>query len=37
MSGPNIAIDYLANCPDFVDELARLSWEEWQDIYEQRK
>jgi len=37
MTGPNIAIDYLANCPELVDELARLSWEEWQDVYQQRK
>src|SRR5215831_1046595 len=37
MTGPNIAIDYLANCPELVDELARLSWKEWQDIYQQRK
>ena len=34
---PNIAIDYLANCPDLVDALARLSWNEWQEIYLQRK
>lgn len=37
MTGPNIAIDYLANCPELVDELARLSWEEWQEVYEQRQ
>ena len=37
MSGPNIAIDYLANCPELVDELARLSWKEWPEVYEQRK
>ena len=34
---PNIAIDYLANCPELVDALARLSWNEWQEIYLQRK
>ena len=33
----NIAIDYLANCPGLVDEIARLSWKEWQEIYQQRK
>ena len=33
----NIAIDYLANCPELIDELARLSWKEWQDVYQQRK
>jgi len=37
MTGTNIAIDYLANCPELVDELARLSWEEWPEVYEQRK
>ena len=37
MTRPDIVIDYLANCPEHVDELARLSWKEWQDIYEQRK
>jgi len=25
MTGPNIAIDYLANCPELIGELARLS------------
>jgi GNAT superfamily N-acetyltransferase len=37
MTRPNIAIDYLANRPGLVDELARLSWKEWQEVYEQRK
>ena len=37
MTGPNIAIEYLVHCPELIDELARLSWEEWQDVYEQRK
>ncbi len=37
MTPPNIAIDSLANCPEFVGELARLSWKEWQEVYEQRK
>jgi len=37
MIGPKIAIDYLANCPELVDELARLSWEEWQEVYRQRR
>jgi len=31
-----IAIDYLGSCPEFVDALARLSWKEWQEIYQQR-
>src|SRR5215831_20635622 len=37
MTGTNIAIDYLANCPELVDELARLSWKEWPEVYKQRK
>ena len=36
MTRPNIAVDYLANHPELADELARLSWAEWQSIYEQR-
>ena len=32
-----IAIDYLANCPEFLDALAQLSWKEWQEIYQQRE
>jgi len=37
MTRPNIVIDYLANCPELAGELARLSWEEWQHVYEQRE
>ena len=37
MTRPDIAIDYLANRPEFVGELARLSWKEWQEIYRQRE
>jgi GNAT superfamily N-acetyltransferase len=37
MTRPDIAIDYLANFPELVDELAWLSWKEWQEIYSQRK
>jgi hypothetical protein len=37
MTRPDIVIDYLANCPELADELARLSWKEWQEIYHQRK
>jgi len=33
---PDITIEYLADRTEFVEELARLSWREWQDIYEQR-
>ena len=36
MTSPEITIDYLANRPEFLEELAQLSWKEWQDIYEQR-
>ena len=37
MIGLNIAIDYLANCPELIGEVARLSWKEWQEIYQQRE
>ena len=37
MTRPSIAIDYLANCPEFLHALAQLSWEEWQEIYQQRE
>ena len=37
MTRPDIVIDYLANCPELVDELARLSWKEWQEVYQQRE
>ena len=37
MTRSDIAIDYLANCPEFVDALAQLSWKEWQEVYQQRK
>ena len=33
MSEPSITIDYLANHLHLADQLARLSWEEWQPIY----
>ena len=32
----DITIEYLANRPEFIDELARLSFLEWQDVYQQR-
>lgn len=35
MTELNIAIDYLANCPDLANDLARISWNEWRSIYEQ--
>ena len=37
MTRPSIVIDYLANCPELAGELARLSWKEWQDVYQQRE
>jgi len=37
MMRPDIVIDYLASCPEFAGELARLSWKEWQDVYQQRE
>jgi GNAT superfamily N-acetyltransferase len=36
VTNPEIAVDYLANRPEFLEQLARLSWKEWQDVYEQR-
>ena len=33
----NIAVDYLANHPELVEQLARLSWTEWQPIYQERQ
>jgi len=37
MTRPDIVIDYLASCPELARELARLSWKEWQDVYQQRE
>ncbi len=36
MTSLEIRLDYLANHPELVDELARLSWKEWQEVYQQR-
>ena len=36
MTASDITIEYLANWPEFIEELARLSFLEWQDVYEQR-
>lgn len=36
MTALNIRIDYLANHPHLTEELARISWNEWRTIYEQR-
>lgn len=36
MSLVNIRVDYLANHPELVEQLARLSWAEWQPIYQER-
>jgi GNAT superfamily N-acetyltransferase len=32
-----ITIEYLANRPEFLDEIARLSWHEWQEVYQRRE
>jgi N-acetylglutamate synthase-like GNAT family acetyltransferase len=37
MRSADILIDYLNEHPELVDELARLSWKEWQDVYEKRQ
>ena len=37
MTLADTTIDYLANRPELIEELARLSWKEWQDVYEQRE
>jgi GNAT superfamily N-acetyltransferase len=37
MTPPDIVIDYLGNHPGLVDELARLSWREWQEVYQRRE
>jgi GNAT superfamily N-acetyltransferase len=36
MTSPDIKIDYLADRPEFLEQLAQLSWKEWQEIYQQR-
>jgi len=37
MTQPDIVIDYLADHPELVGELARLSWREWQEVYQRRE
>ncbi len=37
MNKADIRIDYLADHSELLDELARLSWKEWQNIYQQRE
>jgi GNAT superfamily N-acetyltransferase len=36
MAASGIIIDYLADHPELLDELARLSWTEWRQVYQQR-
>ena len=36
VSNADVVIDYLANRPELLEELARLSWKEWREIYQQR-
>ena len=32
----DIMVEYLADRPEFLEQLAQLSWKEWQDVYEKR-
>src|SRR5690349_3377574 len=32
----DVAIEYLADRPEFLEQIARLSWKEWQEIYQRR-
>jgi GNAT superfamily N-acetyltransferase len=36
MTESEFTIDYLAHRPELLEELARLSWKEWQEIYQKR-
>jgi hypothetical protein len=36
MARPDIMIDYLANQPEFLKEIARLSWREWQEFIKEK-
>ena len=36
MNVSEITIEYLANRPEFLEQVAQLSWKEWQEVYEQR-
>jgi N-acetylglutamate synthase-like GNAT family acetyltransferase len=31
-----MTVEYLADRPEFLKQLAQLSWKEWQDVYEKR-
>jgi len=37
MTVRDVIIEYLADRPEFVEQLAQLSWKEWQDVYQQRQ
>jgi GNAT superfamily N-acetyltransferase len=37
MTLPEINIHYLCDHPELAEELARLSWKEWQEVYQQRE
>ena len=37
MTARDVVIEYLADRAEFVEQLARLSWKEWQEVYQQRK
>jgi GNAT superfamily N-acetyltransferase len=32
----DVRIEYLADRPEFLEEIARLSWKEWQEVYQRR-
>ena len=36
MARPDIMIDYLADQPEFLKEIARLSWREWQEFIKEK-
>ena len=37
MTVPDITVEYLADRPEFIEQLARVSWVEWQTVYQQRE
>ena len=37
MTVPDITVEYLADRPEFVEQLARVSWVEWQTVYQPRE
>jgi GNAT superfamily N-acetyltransferase len=37
MMPPEITIEYLVDRPEFLEQLALLSWKEWQEVYQKRQ